>query len=124
HELCLELSAGNTVVRSDPARLQQIFWNILRNAWKFTPDGGTILVRTMDCPGNLFHLEFKDYGIGIPVERLPKIFDTFEQGGEEVTRQYGGLGLGLAISRNLINLLGGTLWASSGGAGTGSTFSI
>jgi signal transduction histidine kinase len=127
--LTLELTAGSVVVLADPARFQQILWNLLKNAVKFTPVGGRVHVRTFNTatPGEAargFAVEVTDTGIGIEPDVLGKIFDAFEQGGKEITRQFGGLGLGLAISRALAEQHGGTLTAASGGAGRGATFTV
>ncbi len=133
--LTLELGAESTIVGADPARLQQIFWNLLKNAVKFTAVGGSVHVRTYDhatgpsgpaagSPACQFAVDITDTGIGIEPAVLAKIFDAFEQGGKEITRQFGGLGLGLAISRALAEQHGGTLAAASGGAGQGATFTV
>jgi signal transduction histidine kinase len=117
-----DLSAKQCTVRADPARLQQILWNLLKNAVKFTPEGGSISVTTRDDPAGQFEASVSDTGIGIDPEILPKVFDAFEQGGKGITRQFGGLGLGLAISRALAEQHGGRLFATSEGLGKGSTF--
>jgi PAS domain S-box-containing protein len=119
----LELRADNDLVNADPARLQQTFWNLLRNSAKFTPEGGSIFIRTENPPGKV-RLEVRDTGIGIEPEFLPRVFDAFEQGDVKTTRQFGGLGLGLAISKAIIDIHGGSIRAQSGGAGTGATFTI
>jgi len=113
----------NIYVHADPARLQQIFWNLLRNAVKFTAPGGRITVRCRTDNGRAI-VQVSDTGIGIAPEHLPRIFDAFEQGGREVTRQFGGLGLGLAISRAIVEMHGGTIRASSEGKGQGATFTV
>ncbi len=120
----LRVDAGRCFVRGDATRLQQVFWNLLRNAIKFTPEGGTIrLVSANDASGKLL-VQVIDTGIGIDPRLLPRIFDAFEQGGSEVTRRFGGLGLGLAISKAVIDLHGGVLSAQSEGPGKGSTFTV
>ena len=86
-------------MRADPARLQQIFWNLVNNAVKFTPQNGQITIATTNDSGGKLHVEIVDTGMGIEPEALPKIFDAFEQGGRT---QSGGLGLGLAISKTLL----------------------
>ena len=111
------------VVSGDPARLQQIFWNLLSNAIKFTPKGGrvqVILQRTNS------HVEFRvsDNGIGMPASFLPHVFERFSQKDSSTTRTHGGLGLGLAISKQLVELHGGTIQASSPGEGQGATFVV
>jgi PAS domain S-box-containing protein len=120
--LTCDLDAPVGLVSADPARLQQVLWNVVKNAAKFTPQGGEIHVRTR-LDGNRRIVEVRDSGIGIAPEMLPRIFDAFEQG-EGITRQFGGLGLGLAISKALIELHGGSIRVTSDGHGTGATFSI
>ena len=128
--LCLEsdLSAEAPFVRADPARLQQVFWNLLNNAIKFTPPGGRIAVGTRNAPtesgGQRFVVEVSDTGVGIAPDTLPRIFEPFEQGAEGVTRQFGGLGLGLSICKALVDAMGGRITASSAGAGRGATFRV
>jgi signal transduction histidine kinase len=126
----LELAATETNVEADPARLQQVLWNLFKNAIKFTPDPGTVTIRSYNAPAAVpdrpdrFVLEVCDTGIGIAPEVLPRLFNVFEQGGEEVTLRFGGLGLGLAISRAVAELHGGSLTAASPGVGQGSTFRL
>jgi PAS domain S-box-containing protein len=109
---------------ADPARLQQVFWNILKNATKFTPEGGTIRVSTSnDFSGGLI-ISFTDNGIGMTPELLARLFQPFEQGSEEVVRRSGGLGLGMALSKALLDAQGAQISASSAGADQGSTFTI
>lgn len=117
------LEASRRFVKADAARLQQVVWNLVKNAVKFTPKGGSLSVRTRDDQGKLI-VEVADTGVGIEPEVLQRIFDAFEQGGTEVTRQFGGLGLGLAISRSLAEALGGRLLASSLGKNQGATFTL
>lgn len=109
---------------ADAARLQQVFWNLIKNAVKFTPAGGRLEVRTRNDEGHNVHIEISDTGIGIDPELLPRIFDAFEQGGRSVTSQYGGLGLGLAISKRVVDMHGGSITARSAGRGQGATFCI
>jgi PAS domain S-box-containing protein len=118
-----DLSATKSVVSGDPARLQQVLWNLFKNAVKFTPQGGTISIRSSN-EGDLLHLEVEDTGIGIDPTVLPRIFDAFEQGEQTVTRHFGGLGLGLAISKNLVDLHGGRISAKSRGRNKGATFCV
>jgi two-component system CheB/CheR fusion protein len=107
-----------------------VLWNLLRNAVKFTPPSGRITVRghwTGDASsqsGKNLIIEVADTGIGIEPEALPTIFDAFQQGGREVTRKYGGLGLGLAISKAIVELHGGRLTAESPGRDRGAVFRI
>lgn len=119
-----DLRAERFFATADPARVQQVFWNLLRNAMKFTPAGGTVIVASCNTPDGKLRVEIRDTGIGIPADMLPRIFDAFEQGDPNVTRQFGGLGLGLAISKALIDLHGGSIRATSDGPGKGSTFII
>ena len=121
--LALDLRATCAWVEADQARMQQVLWNILRNASKFTPRGGRIVVRTQSSGGHLT-LSCTDSGIGISREALPRIFRPFEQADAEVSRSYGGLGLGLAIAQGLMTQHGGQIHANSDGRDTGSTFTI
>jgi PAS domain S-box-containing protein len=109
---------------ADAARVQQVFWNLVKNAVKFTPTGGRLEIRTRNDHAHNIVIEVIDTGIGITPELLPRIFDAFEQGGRTMTSQYGGLGLGLAISKRVVDMHGGTLTARSSGHGHGSTFTL
>lgn len=120
-EVTLDPSARHTL--GDSSRLQQIVWNLLSNAIKFTPIGGRIEVKVKRASGNL-QLRVSDSGNGISPEFLPFIFDRFRQADGTTTRQHGGLGLGLAIVRSLVELHGGTVKADSPGLGMGATFTI
>ena len=122
--LHFEPQARESWVWGDPARLEQIFWNLLSNAIKFTDSGGEVFLRTEDGPDGGLKVEVADTGVGIDPEALPRIFDAFEQGGAQMTRRFGGLGLGLAISRALTDLHGGSIQARSEGRGRGAAFSI
>ena len=126
--LDVALDAADHFVDGDPARIQQIAWNLIKNAAKFTPKEGRIAVRTAsdrddDGTGRLA-LTVADTGVGIDPAALPRIFNAFEQGGSAITRQFGGLGLGLAISRSLADGHGGHLVAASVGKGHGATFTL
>lgn len=121
--LVVDLAATRHFVRADPPRLQQVFWNLLNNAHKFTPIGGTVTVRSLNTQEGRIRVEIADTGVGIEPHILPRIFDAFEQGHGE-SRRFGGLGLGLAISRALVEAQGGRLWAHSDGRGRGATFSV
>ncbi|HEY9422732.1 MAG TPA: ATP-binding protein [Thermoanaerobaculia bacterium] len=123
-ELTTDLAAARSWVQADPARVQQVLWNLVKNAVKFTPEGGTITILTADAEDGGIIVEVRDTGIGIEPHVLPRVFDVFEQGGPEVTRSFGGLGLGLAISKGLIELHGGKLSAASDGPGQGAVFSV
>jgi two-component system CheB/CheR fusion protein len=107
----------------DGARVTQVLWNLLKNAVKFTPPGGTITIASSVDLGRAV-ITVSDMGIGIDPEVLPRIFDAFEQGGRKITKQFGGLGLGLAISKAVADAHGGTLSAASEGTGHGSTFTL
>jgi nitrogen-specific signal transduction histidine kinase/CheY-like chemotaxis protein len=109
---------------ADPARLQQVFWNLVKNSAKFTPEGGRIEISTSNTEAHEIIIEISDTGIGIEEELLPRIFDAFEQGGGRITSQYGGLGLGLAICKRVIDLHSGTITAQSKGKGLGATFTV
>jgi PAS domain S-box-containing protein len=124
-QLDLDLAAGEHHVEADPARLQQVFWNLIKNAVKFTPVGGTIALRShnRDSPeGRRLVVEVRDTGVGIEPGLLPRIFDAFEQGEAALMRRFGGLGLGLAICRSVVKAHGGQLSAASPGKGQGATF--
>ena len=123
----LELAAGRTGVAVDPVRLQQVFWNILKNAIKFTPAGGALTVRTTnDAEAESLVVSLADTGIGLAPAELARIFDAFSQGdhAQGGAHRFGGLGLGLTISKSLIEHHGGELRASSAGLGQGATFTI
>jgi signal transduction histidine kinase/methylmalonyl-CoA mutase cobalamin-binding subunit len=120
----IDLSDAVALIAADSARLQQVLWNVLMNAIKFTPENGTIRVTTTRLAGGRWEVRVQDSGIGISMEALPRIFDAYEQGGVKVTRQFGGLGLGLAISKSLLELHRGSIRAESSGPGQGSTFIV
>jgi PAS domain S-box-containing protein len=109
---------------ADSARLQQVFWNLLKNAIKFTPDGGKIDNSTRNDDQHHIIIEFTDTGIGIDSKMQPRIFDAFEQGGSAVTSRFGGLGLGLAISKRVVDLHDGTITVHSEGKDKGTRFVI
>jgi len=111
------------IVRGDAARLQQIIWNLLSNAIKFTPAGGRVELRAERAEGHI-RIIVSDTGNGIPLEFLPYVFDRFRQADPSGSRRYGGLGLGLALVRHLVELHGGKVEAASEGAGRGSTFIV
>ncbi|WP_442485430.1 PAS domain S-box protein [Aeoliella sp. SH292] len=110
-------------VAGDPTRLQQVFWNLLSNAIKFTPRDGTIDV-VLERVNSHAEITFRDTGIGIPPEFLANVFDRFRQADSSTTRRYGGLGLGLSIVKNLVELHGGHIEVFSEGQDKGSTFTI
>jgi len=108
---------------ADPARLQQVFWNLVKNSAKFTPEGGRIEIATRNEAHQII-VEIRDNGIGIEQDLMPRIFDAFEQGGGTVTSKYGGLGLGLAICKRVVDLHRGTIEAQSEGRGRGAKFTV
>jgi signal transduction histidine kinase/ActR/RegA family two-component response regulator len=120
-ECVVDRAAGHIV--GDPERLQQIAWNLLSNAVKFTPHGGCVTV-TASRAGDDIEIAVRDTGIGIGAEFLPHVFDRFRQQDGGTTRRYGGLGLGLAIVRNLVELHGGSVSARSDGEGSGAVFTV
>jgi PAS domain S-box-containing protein len=115
----IELNATNCRARADVDRLQQVFWNLLKNSVKFTEPGGRIVVRSMNLPAGLLRIEVEDSGRGISPELAPRIFDPFEQGKDSE-----GLGLGLTISKSIVELHGGHISVRSQGLGQGSTFVV
>ena len=117
----LDPSAGP--VNADAARLQQVFWNLLTNAVKFTDPGGRV-VATLRRVDDVIEVSVMDSGIGISSDFLPFVFEPFRQADARPARVHGGLGLGLAISRELVELHGGTIAAASDGPGTGATFTV
>jgi PAS domain S-box-containing protein len=117
----LEAPVGSLVGDSD--RLQQVFWNLLSNAVKFTPSGGRIHVDLKQVDSQV-RISFEDTGVGIAAEFLPHVFDRFRQEDASLSRRYGGMGLGLAIVRSLVELHGGSIQVLSPGTGRGSTFIV
>jgi PAS domain S-box-containing protein len=117
-----QIEATNAIA-GDPARIQQIVWNLLWNAVKFTPEGGTVSVGLRQR-GFDVEVTVTDTGVGIRPEFLPHIFDRFEQGNPSITRRFGGLGLGLAIAKHLVGLHGGTIGVESEGEGKGARFTV
>jgi PAS domain S-box-containing protein len=115
---------GPYAVDADPVRLEQVFWNLIKNAVKFTPPGGRISIRCRRDKDSHVVAEVSDTGKGISPELLPRLFGAFEQGDRQSARQYGGLGLGLTISKGLVDMHGGTLTAHSEGEGKGATFAV
>jgi signal transduction histidine kinase len=122
--LICEPNAHDHMVVGDQARLQQVLWNLVQNAVKFTPPGGSIGVRTTnDAPGHI-RIDVFDSGIGIEPQMLDRIFGAFEQGEKTSLRRYGGLGVGLTIAKALVEAHGGTITAESAGIDRGATFTI
>ncbi|MGH8095360.1 MAG: hybrid sensor histidine kinase/response regulator [Chthoniobacterales bacterium] len=136
YEICLEdlrqknlsfefrLNAEQDYVNGDPARLQQVFWNLIKNGVKFTPSGGRIVLETSNLSGDRIAIRTIDNGIGIDRAKIEKIFNAFEQGQSSITRKFGGLGLGLAISKAMVRAHGGSITVESAGLGQGSVFSV
>ena len=122
--LTAELHAGEHHLIADPARLQQVLWNVLKNATKFTPEGGRIALTTTNDDARHVSITVSDNGIGMTADTLAKLFHPFEQGQDDVTRRFGGLGLGMAISKSLVDAQSGTLTAASAGPGLGSSFTV
>jgi PAS domain S-box-containing protein len=135
--IATDLKARHYHVMADYARTMQVTWNLIHNAVKFTPADGRITIRTTNRPGpprlgdspvdgqtQRLVIEFEDTGMGIDPQVLPRIFDAFEQGHDDLRGRSGGLGLGLAISRSLAAAMGGRLTVSSRGRGLGSTFRL
>jgi PAS domain S-box-containing protein len=118
-QVALDLKAANHDVRADVDRLQQVFWNLLKNAIKFTPSEGRIVVRSRNLRSDLLRVEIEDSGKGIEPRIASGIFEPFEQG-----EQSEGLGLGLTICKNIVELHGGRITANSRGLGKGSTFVV
>jgi PAS domain S-box-containing protein len=114
---------GTGLIAGDPERLQQVVWNLLSNAVKFTPNGGRVQVR-LGRANSRVEVAVSDTGAGIAPEFLPHVFDRFRQADMGTTRRHGGLGLGLAIVRHLVELHGGTVGAESAGEGLGTTFTV
>jgi signal transduction histidine kinase/ActR/RegA family two-component response regulator len=119
----LDLADADHRLWGDASRLTQVFWNLLNNAVKFTPQEGTITVRSRREASRLT-VEIADTGVGIEPKVLPRIFDAFEQGGDGVMHRYGGLGLGLAIGKAIVDLHGGEIVARSEGRGRGTMFTV
>lgn len=122
-DVVLELEATEHHVKGDAIRLQQVFWNLLNNAVKFSAKGGRITLRSWNEKGS-FALEVRDTGIGITPELQKRIFSAFEQGERAKSRQFGGLGLGLTIAKTLLDLHGGTISVRSEGQNRGASFQV
>ena len=120
----LNLQADTHFVAADAAKFQQIIWNLLKNAIKFTPENGEILISSSNPPQGVLSISLRDTGIGMEPEVMERIFDPFEQGTRSFESRFGGLGLGLAISKSLAQAHGGTLTAQSEGRDHGSTFTL
>jgi PAS domain S-box-containing protein len=119
-----QLEATRVESEGDAVRLQQAFWNLISNAIKFTSEDGTITIRTRNPAPDAIAIVIQDSGVGFEPARAAKLFQAFEQGGRGVTRQFGGLGLGLAICRSIVESHGGVIQAQSEGLGKGATFTL
>ena len=120
----LNLAAKSYYLAADPAKFQQIILNLLKNAIKFTPEGGEIVISSENPSGTMLTVTVRDTGIGIEPDAMQRIFDPFEQGNRSFEHRVGGLGLGLAISKSLAQAHGGMLTAQSDGSNCGSTFTL
>ncbi len=122
------LAAGQSGLMGDPARFQQVMWNLLRNSVKYTPNGGRIDIRTSNATApdgvSWLKIEVSDNGIGIEPQFIERIFQAFEQGSLSGEHRFGGLGLGLSIARAIVDLHGGAIRAESAGKGRGATFIV
>jgi signal transduction histidine kinase len=122
-KLAIAIEPVDGIVYGDAPRLQQVVWNLVSNAVKFTPAGGRVEVRLRSRDAHA-ELSVTDTGLGIPPDALPFVFERFRQADGSLTRAFGGLGLGLAIVRHLVELHGGSVHAASGGHGEGATFTV
>jgi len=122
-DIVLTLGSRAGAISGDPERLQQVLWNLLSNAVKFTGRGGAVTVRLTRRQSHV-EVTVSDTGIGIAPEFMPRIFERFSQAEGGAVRGQGGLGLGLAIARELVEMHGGTIQASSEGLGRGATFRL
>jgi len=120
----IERRAPISILWADAARIEQVFWNLIKNAAKFTGPEGTITIRSWDDGDGCIMVQVADTGIGIAPDLMPRLFNAFEQGEPEVTRRYGGLGLGLAISKAIVDLHNGSIRAESAGPGKGTTMTV
>ena len=122
-QVSVDMGAEQHYVRADPVRLRQVFWNLLRNAVKFTPGQGRISLRTSNVEEKV-RIQITDTGVGIEPEVIPRIFNAFEQGEQTRTRRFGGLGLGLSIAKAVVDMHHGTVTAFSEGKDKGATFTV
>jgi signal transduction histidine kinase/CheY-like chemotaxis protein len=123
-EVNFQLRAVRTYVEGDPARLQQVFWNLIKNSVKFTPEKGRISIETLNPAPDKIEVRVIDTGMGIESETIGRIFNAFEQGQSDITRRFGGLGLGLTISKTLIDAHGGQIRVQSRGKNQGAIFAV
>jgi len=122
-QIAIDVDPTIATIQGDGPRLQQIVWNLLTNAVKFTPDGGAVHVRVRRASGGV-EIAVSDTGRGIPRDFLPFVFEAFRQADGSTTRHHGGLGLGLSIVKHLVEAHGGSVKVESGGEGRGSTFTV
>src|SRR5262249_25162503 len=122
-EISASFASEPLVVQADPERLQQIVWNLLSNAIKFSNKGASVTV-TAGRHGENFQLVVRDYGRGIDPQSLPRVFERFSQADGTTPRRHGGLGIGLALVKQLVQMHGGTVSAASEGEGKGATFTL
>lgn len=120
----VHFEAGDHFATADPARLQQVFWNLLQNAVKFTPEGGRISIGTSNPEPGSLRVTVTDSGIGLEPDQLQRVFNAFEQAEQSISRRFGGLGLGLSISSSIVEMLGGTISAASNGRSKGAMFTV
>ena len=123
-EVRFELKAKQAYLEADPARLQQVFWNLIKNSVKFTPEGGRVTIATANVAPDEVEIRVSDTGIGIEQDKIDKIFNAFEQGQTSITRRFGGLGLGLAISKAMVDAHRGKIRVESPGKDQGATFIV
>ena len=123
-EVEFQLDAESAHVEGDPARLQQVFWNLVKNSVKFTPANGRIIITTRNSAPEEIEIGITDTGIGIAPDKIDKIFNAFEQGQTSITRRFGGLGLGLAISKAMVDAHAGKIRVESPGQDKGATFTV
>ncbi|HEY9620590.1 MAG TPA: GAF domain-containing sensor histidine kinase, partial [Crinalium sp.] len=122
-QIALDLDPNIALISGDAARLQQVVWNLLTNAVKFTPQSGQVTIELRQI-GQLAQIRVTDTGKGIAADFLPHVFEYFRQQDGSTTRKFGGLGLGLAIVRQIVEMHGGTVWAESQGENQGATFTV
>jgi signal transduction histidine kinase len=122
-EIVRSIDCADPMLQGDRGRLHQVLWNLLSNAIKFTPEGGRVDV-SLHCNSEKLTVSVRDTGIGIAPGFLPSVFDRFSQQSAAESRQHGGLGLGLAIAKQLVEMHGGTIAAHSDGIGKGATFTV
>jgi PAS domain S-box-containing protein len=123
-DVLTEFRAHESFICADGIRIQQVFWNLVNNAVKFTPHNGRVTLRTRNNEQGCCLVEISDTGIGIEPDQQSRIFNAFEQGERTITRKFGGLGLGLAISKTLLDLHGGSISVRSEGKNRGAAFTV